>query len=279
MVEATTPIEPKIRESSLLHGAWRFTAASGSISGREQLQQIQERLPAAQTLPEMLFGSNFLSITHVESGTEVRFDAVSALNAWIISPAPHIQVKNAKHWSACNATEIERSNAKILDYDWTFTTDYGGDVCKDSEHVPDNEFQPMSTTFSRALLLERAPILFSAEVPLFESEMDDNGVSACTVRVRVMPKCWLVLLRFWLRVDDTVLRIRETRYYCDDSDDGLVWRETKHVQGTFEELAKGGAPSSNAAFTDADSASNAMEAVAPVGVVLHKTETLKVQGS
>lgn len=34
-----------------------------------------------------------------------------------------------------------------------------------------------------------------------------------------------------------------------------------------------------AAFTDADSASIAMEAVAPVGVVLHKTETLKVQGS
>lgn len=65
----------------------------------------------------------------------------------------------------------------------TFTTDYGGDVCKDSENVPDNEFQPMSTTFGRALLLERAPILFSAEVPLFESEMDDNGVSACTVRV------------------------------------------------------------------------------------------------
>lgn len=50
--------------------------------------------------------------------------------------------------------------------------------------MPDSAFQEAPNTFSRALLLERAPILFSAEVPLFESEMDDNGVSACTVRVR-----------------------------------------------------------------------------------------------
>jgi hypothetical protein len=47
-----------------------------------------------------------------------------------------------------------------------------------------SEFQVATGTFSRALLLERAPILFAAEVPLFESEMDDNGVSACIVRVR-----------------------------------------------------------------------------------------------
>lgn len=60
-----------------------------------------------------------------------------------------------------------------------------------------------------------------------------------------MPKCWFVLLRFWLRVDDTILKIRETRYYCEDSESATVWRETKHVEGTFEQLAKGGAPSSN----------------------------------
>lgn len=60
-----------------------------------------------------------------------------------------------------------------------------------------------------------------------------------------MPKCWFVLLRFWLRVDDTILKIRETRYYCEEGDSATVWRETKHVEGTFKELAKGGAPSSN----------------------------------
>ena len=68
------------------------------------------------------------------------------------------------------------------------------------------------------------------------------------LQIRVMPKCWFVLLRFWLRVDDTILKIRETRYYCEEGATGTVWRETKHVEGTFEELAKGGAPSTNVCF-------------------------------
>ena len=35
-----------------------------------------------------------------------------------------------------------------------------------------------------------------------------------TVQVRVMPKCWYVLRRFWLRVDKVMVRLRETRLFC-----------------------------------------------------------------
>lgn len=34
-------------------------------------------------------------------------------------------------------------------------------------------------------------------------------------QVRVMPRCWFVLLRFWLRVDHVLVRLYETRYLCD----------------------------------------------------------------
>lgn len=44
-------------------------------------------------------------------------------------------------------------------------------------------FKRTDERIDRRLLLERAPILFSAEVPLYESEMDDNGISSCTVKV------------------------------------------------------------------------------------------------
>ena len=100
-----------------------------------------------------------------------------------------------------------------------------------------------------ALLTARDPILFYAEVPLYESELDDNGSSQLSVKVttsvrlqgqemglrrdsavsvqcwshlagavvqvRVMPGCWYVLLRFFLRVDSTLVRLRETRLFCD----------------------------------------------------------------
>lgn len=35
-----------------------------------------------------------------------------------------------------------------------------------------------------------------------------SGLPAC-VQVRVMPRCWYVLLRFWLRVDHVMVRLRE----------------------------------------------------------------------
>ena len=40
-------------------------------------------------------------------------------------------------------------------------------------------------------------------------------VSLWGAQVRVMPRCWFVLLRFWLRVDHVLVRLYETRYLCD----------------------------------------------------------------
>ncbi|GJP33836.1 hypothetical protein CLOM_g18343 [Closterium sp. NIES-68] len=48
-----------------------------------------------------------------------------------------------------------------------------------------------------AMLQRRDPILFSDEVVLYEDELADNGISLLTVRARVMPACWFILLRFW----------------------------------------------------------------------------------
>ena len=65
------------------------------------------------------------------------------------------------------------------------------------------------------------------------------------MQVRVMPKCWFILLRFWLRVDHTLVRLRETRYFCNTSSptqEACIIRETTHSEGTFEELGAAGAP-------------------------------------
>ncbi|WFD31460.1 Tap42 interacting protein [Malassezia sp. CBS 17886] len=58
------------------------------------------------------------------------------------------------------------------------------------------------------------PILFYDDVVLYEDELGDNGSSMLNVKVRVMPNEFLVLQRFFLRVDDVVFRIFDTRIYC-----------------------------------------------------------------
>ena len=40
------------------------------------------------------------------------------------------------------------------------------------------------------------------------------GVCQLTAKLRVMPKCWLLLLRLWIRVDGSMVRLRETRLFC-----------------------------------------------------------------
>lgn len=72
----------------------------------------------------------------------------------------------------------------------TFTTDYTGDVSGDDGRDCSGDFAATMAQFDRDQLLARSRILMSAEVPLYESEMDDHGVAACSVRVRC-PLSWL----------------------------------------------------------------------------------------
>lgn len=48
---------------------------------------------------------------------------------------------------------------------------------------------------------------------LFEDELGDNGLTTCEFRFRVMGDCFFGLLRSYLRVDDVLIRILDTRIY------------------------------------------------------------------
>ena len=117
----------------------------------------------------------------------------------------------------------------------------------------------------KTLLMSRDPILFFDDIPLYESELEDNGVSSLSVKIRVMPKCWYVLMRFFLRVDGVMVRLREVRLFHKFGDD-LVLREIKHQEGNFQELRAGGAPAEGEAYSDGEAAAVSLSAVAPVGV-------------
>lgn len=70
-------------------------------------------------------------------------------------------------------------------------------------------------------------------------------ISCNCIQVRVMPRCWYVLLRFFLRVDKVLVKLRETRIFCPFSDNttvGPIIKEIRYSEGTFEELSAAGAP-------------------------------------
>ena len=65
-----------------------------------------------------------------------------------------------------------------------------------------------------ALLRRRdVPILHFVDLPLYEDDLGDNGESMVRLRLRVMPNCFLLLLRHALRVDGVLIRHHDTRIF------------------------------------------------------------------
>lgn len=63
--------------------------------------------------------------------------------------------------------------------------------------------------------------------------MADNGITLLSCKIRVMPARLLLLCRFFMRLDNVLLRIRDTRVYVD-FESGEVIREYVAKEETYE---------------------------------------------
>src|SRR5271169_3810590 len=79
------------------------------------------------------------------------------------------------------------------------------------------------------------PILFYDEVDLYEDELGDNGMSLLSLKLRVMPDRLLVLSRFFLRLDDVIFRVRDTRVYVE-FETGRVMRDYSVMEAPYSKL-------------------------------------------
>lgn len=89
------------------------------------------------------------------------------------------------------------------------------------------------------LLKRPDPILFFEEVVLYESELDDNGISIVSCKLRVMPDRMLLLCRLFMRLDQVLVRIRDTRIYVDFNT-GKVIRDYTEKEEKFDKVKQVG---------------------------------------
>lgn len=122
----------------------------------------------------------------------------------------------------------------VKPFDWSYSTDYKGTITKGKDFSAD-ESEPIPV----ALLKRPDPILFFEEVVLYESELDDNGISVYSCKLRVMPERMLLLCRNFMRLDDVLVRIRDTRIYVDFNT-GKVIRDYNEKEDAFDKVKKVG---------------------------------------
>uniref|UniRef100_A0A8D2N689 TIP41-like protein n=1 Tax=Zonotrichia albicollis TaxID=44394 RepID=A0A8D2N689_ZONAL len=200
-----------------IFGPWKLSAARTHIMKSAQAERLADELHMP-SLPEMMFGDNVLRIQH-DHGFGIEFNATDALKC-VNNCQGMIKVACAEEWQE-SRSETEHSKEVVKPYDWTYTTDYKGTLLGDTATL---KVVPTTEHINTEKLKAREQIMFFEEVLLFEDELHDHGVSSLSVKVRVMPSSFFVLLRFFLRVDGVLIRMNDTRLH-HEADKTYMLRE------------------------------------------------------
>lgn len=135
----------------------------------------------------------------------------------------------------------------VKPFDWSYSTEYKGTLRANSP-----PFEETTKTIPIELLKRPDPILFFDEVVLYEDELADNGITMLSCKIRVMPGRLLLLCRFFMRLDNVLIRLRDTRVYVDFERCEVI-REYQAKEGEYEKVRQvrwtGGAIGNNADYS------------------------------
>lgn len=182
-------------------------------------------------VPEMIFGDNLVSITHGPSNWTLEFNTTDALDAVDKTDKNMLRVAYARDWESTREGTTQSIKEVVKPYDWSYSTTYCGTVRGGSE----SSFQPTEKQIPIELLKRRDPMLFFDEVVLYESELDDNGISLYSAKLRVHEKRMLLLVRLFMRLDNVLVRLRDTRVYVDFETDEVL-REYTAKESKFDDV-------------------------------------------
>ncbi|KAL8775292.1 MAG: hypothetical protein Q9209_000299 [Squamulea sp. 1 TL-2023] len=213
-------------DKSIVHHGFRITTRKLPILKAEPIERMTSALGIAP--PEMIFGDNFVSIEHLESGWKIYFDAFHSLDLVDKTGGSMLQVAHSKEWQSTREKKHEGITEVVKPFDWSYSTNYKGTEQSKSKHL-----EPSNTPIPLELLKRPDPIVFFDEVMLYEDEMADNGITLLSCKLRAMPARLLLLCRFFMRLDGVMLRIRDTRVYVEFQT-GEVIREYTAREDKYE---------------------------------------------
>lgn len=92
--------------------------------------------------------------------------------------------------------DIRKEKPSNRQYDWTYQTSYKGSIRGEKSIKSDP-----GALCDLENLKKRETIGWYRDIRLYDDELDDNGAVSLGVKIRVMPSCFFILVRYYLRVD------------------------------------------------------------------------------
>lgn len=221
--------------------AWRITTRKEPILKAEPIEALSNDIGIP--IPEMIFGDNYVAVTHLPTQWTLDFNARDALDRVSKNEEGMLQVAVAEEWKKDRRGQLDGNADAVLGlgvkgvvkpFDWSYSTDYAG-----TTHAKNGTWRlaGKEEVIRTDLLSRQDPILFFDAVDLYEDELADNGTALVNIKVRMMPERLLVLSRFFLRLDGVIVRIRDTRVYVEHSGKKIV-RQYTAKEEKYEVLKK-----------------------------------------
>lgn len=229
-------------QRSFREGPWNIETEKGPILGNEDVGKYEDKIGIP--MPEMVFGSNFLRLTHKDSGKFICFNAFDALSTVKLGE-PELKLAHTDVWKASkkkfkSEVPVEPGQTDYdVDhvhnpYDWTYSIEYQGTTDLNFNKIPESEAMKDSNEIQipYTKLQRKEPIMFFDDVMLYEDELGDFGICTYSVKIRVMQDSLFLLARMFMRADNVAFRIRDTRVFVDFKL-GRVIREYTEKQGSY----------------------------------------------
>ncbi|EGC39178.1 hypothetical protein DICPUDRAFT_86195 [Dictyostelium purpureum] len=230
----TTPREHKLIQNGIEIADWVIHTSKNPILRSTEKETWEQELQLNE-LPEMVYGNNFVRLSNEKRDITIVFNCMDALKLLDKTADQSIKVSSAKKWEEINKNfegQIEKS------FDWTFSSPYTGSIlsrghCYNSFEKPSGLIENTTEKIDIEKLKRPDPILFFDDVLLYEDELADNGESMLSVKIRVMHESVFLLARFFLRVDDVIVRCLDTRIYHEFNKDYLL-KEVTFKETNFD---------------------------------------------
>ncbi|KAG7396163.1 hypothetical protein PHYBOEH_002660 [Phytophthora boehmeriae] len=208
---------PAIEASHEISG-WSFSCRKAPAMSSAQRDQLSAELHLAPAipLPEVVFADSALQVDYPACGLSIHFDAREALHTWMQDHAGATD-----HW-------------KPSSFDFTYSTTYMGTVAHEGSPV---KIDTTSEKLPLDKLQQQVAILFYDRVILFEDDIRDLGEIYIEVRARAMEFGFLLLCRYYCRIDDKNIKLVDSRYYHEFGDD-FVWRDHEIREASIPDLKK-----------------------------------------
>ncbi|OLL22450.1 Type 2A phosphatase activator TIP41 [Neolecta irregularis DAH-3] len=219
--------------------SWTIEARKNPICSSKEIDTATTRLGIP--VPEMIFGNNMVRITH-KNGWEIKFTALDALDLVDKTDSKMLKVHYSEvllfvevylPYHCRNGINVEKASEDIKEivkpFDWTYSTEYSGTL--------NGVLNRTDESIPLVRLRRPDPILLYDEVVLYEDELADNGTALLSVKVRVMPARLLLLSRFYMRLDDVIFRIRDTRIFVEFSTNEVI-REYVEKEDIYEDVKR-----------------------------------------